>query len=462
MKLMSKQEEKTLIGHVQSTCELVNSGNTPTEALKKVAEDNSLNKAHIRRIAEAYNQAATLSHLEEKQGSARNELFSLADPDKVISEIYPDKQEDLTEKVAYDLVRHSVKSCNRNLIASKLQKEEIESLRSPYTKEASHDTEKLKTERYFTKQSVDMLSHSLVEERQGVLELYKEAADTLARNFYNTPFEQVEGLVLSKYDSDIKPLLDSLWVDTNAEEQGQSRYKQSDGITDASRFTLSDMKTTSFASIENLVDAALSLSKRSKEKTAKESRIKEIDEILKEWGLSKSASTSNTFEKFASQKKSESFFGQALGVVGGASGKLKEELATRSRFERKVRENMENLLDPDTRDQLQQIRVQAVLNNLMDNDEVISSYDPETVINNFNKIYSVAPEAATQPGVMQSMLRRALVNDGLDAMELGQVASISSDVSRSSTDAGRYLSGMMSTVPGTGFANPFDKYKERD
>lgn len=432
MKLMTKQDEKYLIEKVQETCELVNKGENPTEALSKVSKDNLLNKSQIRRVAEAYNQAATLSHLEEKQGADRNSFFSLADPDVIIKDLYPEKEQNLTEKVSYDLVKHSVRSCNSNLIKAKLQKNEIDSLRSPYTK-AAHEKQasELNSDKYFTKQALQRVSHELVEDKQKVLELYKEAADYLTRNFYNAPFEEVETWAKTKYGDSVNDLMDSLWEETEADKRGQ---KRASNVTDASKFTLMDFKPTSFASIENLVEAAVNLNKKSREKKEYETKVAEINTLLDEIDHKKKANhvISNSFEKYSKPGDSGgTILGKSYNYLRSPFDKLKEEGRTQSGHDRAVQDNLNKLLDPDFRDDIHQIKVQAILHDLMTNDDVISSYDPDTVIDNYNKIYQSSPHVATNPGVVQDMLRRALVQDGLGTMEFGQAADIGSDSSES-------------------------------
>lgn len=66
-----------------------------------------------------------------------------------------------------------------------------------------------------------------------------------------------------------------------------------------------------------------------------------------------------------------------------------------------------SLDDPDHEADLQRIRAQATLAELMD-DDVISGYDPEQVTNAYNEIAQTTPRSATNPMIMRTLLRRHL------------------------------------------------------
>lgn len=60
---------------------------TPTEALKKIAESYNLSENQISLLARTFNVSKTLQHFSNEYGN-KNQYFALADPNKVIEELY--------------------------------------------------------------------------------------------------------------------------------------------------------------------------------------------------------------------------------------------------------------------------------------------------------------------------------------------------------------------------------------
>jgi hypothetical protein len=79
------------------------------------------------------------------------------------------------------------------------------------------------------------------------------------------------------------------------------------------------------------------------------------------------------------------------------------------------------LTDPDHEAELRNIRSQAMLQDLMLNDPVISSYDPQDAMNAYNDIVSMSPRASGQRLLMQSLLRKQLEQGAMDPFEVDQL-----------------------------------------
>lgn len=92
---------------------------------------------------------------------------------------------------------------------------------------------------------------------------------------------------------------------------------------------------------------------------------------------------------------------------------------------------LEELEAPEHKFQLQKIRAQASLADLISNDEVISGYDPEEVTTFYNDIQRLAPRAVQQPAILRAVLRRALAQGALDTHELDQLAKIDETLAKS-------------------------------
>jgi hypothetical protein len=89
-----------------------------------------------------------------------------------------------------------------------------------------------------------------------------------------------------------------------------------------------------------------------------------------------------------------------------------------------VNQNMSALTDPQHESNLRNIRMQAMLQDLMTNDPVIAGYDPEETLSAFNEIGEASPRAADQRLVMQTLLRKRLSQGVLDPFEVDQLLGI--------------------------------------
>lgn len=431
---MTKTEEQKLIGLVKEAIEYANNGMTPNESLYKVAKDNKLNKEKTRRIAEAYNQARTISHLEEKRGSERNEFFDLMNANAVIESLF-EKEQKTPIKAANDKLLKAASSYNPgNWIEKELKAQKLNTKKEPLQKVANDNVnlEKAAKDYKLANERLVQLNSDVSYLTDKVDYLYKEAVNTISSQFGRFNFEDLEQAFIEKYGSNVKPLFDKLYVDTNAEYQHQKRAQPH--MRDISNTTLADFRNTSYASMENLVAAASELDKKAKEKAKYKKKAEDNSNLIKAASDSNKKTVSESIfeaitKKQEKQAKSELIEKQSnmFGLTGSTLGYIndrKKEVDKSDAFKQQVNKNIEELADPDTRNKLTQIRIQALLHDLMSNDDVISSYDSEDVLRQFNRIYEVAPTAATKPGVMQDLLRRALINDGLEALELGQAADL--------------------------------------
>jgi len=89
---------------------------------------------------------------------------------------------------------------------------------------------------------------------------------------------------------------------------------------------------------------------------------------------------------------------------------------------------VDKLGDPEVRDERRAIAVKGLVEDLLDNDEVISKYPREEVINFYNDLSKLSPTTAEQPLLVRGLLRRALSQGYLDTFEVGQVAGTESQL----------------------------------
>lgn len=92
--------------------------------------------------------------------------------------------------------------------------------------------------------------------------------------------------------------------------------------------------------------------------------------------------------------------------------------------QKEVQKQMMQLEDPEHENKLRMINTQAMLQDFLVNDPVISSYDPEEVSSAYNDIVQLSPRAGNQRMLMQQLMRKQLQQGQLDSFEMDQLLGI--------------------------------------
>lgn len=117
------------------------------------------------------------------------------------------------------------------------------------------------------------------------------------------------------------------------------------------------------------------------------------------------------------------------GLRGLATSMAKSMTTPMSAEEEKARTvgAYKQLTDPDHEMRLRNVRAKSVLNDLIVNDEHISSYDPVEITTAFNEISEVAPSLAESPALMRIALRKRLEQGHLADFDIDQLIRMESN-----------------------------------
>jgi len=411
MERMNQADERKLIKNVESVIKLANDSGNPNDALLKVAQDNNLTPQLIRRVGEAYNQSRTLFELSEKRGSDRLGSFELADPDYVISAMYPKEPKLVAEthltKAASDW--YASKPTNLNFFQHK-------PVAKPRTLEkvASAAPAKTKLQVNMEKRAYAAAADDKMVFKETLVKCAHSISDELRQAFPVTPFHKLEIAAYHKFGNSpiVENTMNLMWKLSRAEKFGQRRALASE--RDVSRYTVTDFKMPGFASVESLVSAATNLHKAANNLN----KMPKLPEQKKFYNPKKDEAGTST-------EKKSSLFDPITSAVGGGLSAINSKIdGAKSQYKSELEKNVTKLEDPAFKNSLQQINVEAMLHNLLTNDDVISTYDPEEVVDHFNRIQEVAPLVSSKAGVMRDLLRRSLAQGGLEAMEIGQASQL--------------------------------------
>jgi hypothetical protein len=108
-----------------------------------------------------------------------------------------------------------------------------------------------------------------------------------------------------------------------------------------------------------------------------------------------------------------------LGTAGNLFASLGDRV--RAKHEDAEQDVMGRLVSPSHENELRSIGAQSMLQDFLSNDPIIAAHDPHTVADKFNRISQFAPRVASEPLMMEALLRRSLQGP-TDPFEVSQIA----------------------------------------
>lgn len=402
---------------VERVMGLVDDGETPTAALTKVAKELQLQPDYVKLAAYAYNTGA--QEAQRKEGASvldKLASFPLADGEQAIAMIWGPT---ITKKASADYNLPPIWYHQR---AAKEERARVLSLPLPKAAEAK----------------------SSPTEEQQRLRLHKQAMElkaqaNLASSDYRLAHENLWGSMakLADFLKSAQPphrLLDYEWhAAMTFGDQVQplfefvrQRNRSKEAAHDLSKYPLRDIRSMTVDQEQEPWSLIRDCIKAATDTCAKEKKRKQVvDEYTR---LKMSCSWLQTDqERWQEEAKQASFISGALGGSLASMGQLLGPGSDRARqlSQQNVQGRLLELEDPTHMAELRKIRAEAMLQDLMANDEVISGYDPDAVIGHYNELSSLVPESALQPAVMRSALRERLQTNP-QTFEAGQLADIES------------------------------------
>jgi len=421
---MTKEGERKLAEAVASVIEHVSDATTsPTQALTKVAIAKKLGREEVRRVGEAYNTAAQLTHHMKTAGDARCDSFPLADSELALCGVFPADPQSV-DRFQYEQI---LKSASVNLTGDLWGARALPTLQKAASVTEATTVSPLETlraeERELTKQAAAIETQVERLERE-IPWLMEKAADEVRERLHSMPFSAFECALCAKFGKEASDVADVIWEAGNFDSLSWEKR-----ATDWSKYTLADFDRGGYGTVESLVAQSMELQaahdKRASTKQAKAAKTEKraalelnsrtILDILEE-GLAKKGS----------------IFSPLVGQLDNAAGAVRDGLAeTPSLFGPDIKpageeqtKLMGSLMDPKSRNKLMQIKTQAALHDLMTNDEVIGQYDPAEVVKHYNLVQEHAPAVVDHKGALIDIMRRSLAQGGLTAQEYGQLAEV--------------------------------------
>jgi hypothetical protein len=465
----------------------VNSGVSPTEALKKVANDLDLNPNYIQRTGEALNVALHYRHF--KTASDRSTEFEIADIPKAIQETFTVNEktaaEYASETFGVNEANETVFNYNRMLSNPAYKQAYLKIAEAPETHDSfstTFNTVYEKSNNYIHKLA-KLKDEAEVEKVAAELEL-NSTFSTLCDEFkkdasYRTSFEEFESQVFAKHGEQSLPYLDLIHkTAAKHEERGvhDSGYMMFDQCKEAALFDhlfnaasrMLEAEKTANESAENLSfetsflkECRVALGKKSEAKEDKAHENKETDKEEKEElepedhvlaEIKKKASDTDYTVAARYDKdpvveqalEKEAMFGSLGSLAGMLSGPMSdaahENMADSFSSALKPKSSQGPSLKPNMT--LDNMERKLLLQELLLTDPILSRINPAKVARAYEQLLRLSPEVSKEKEVVRAELRAMVASQALGKFEAETLTKLDTGMLKRRIATHQFNSGM--------------------
>jgi hypothetical protein len=462
---LSKQAEHRLTESLEKVASLVSEGSHPNDAIVKVATEAGIPAGHVNLMVNAFNTGRTETQRKIGQDIfEKSAEFDIADAEEVLGRMFP-KEIKTAAVIHSETVVSSEYSAPPRWHTARMQKSALNQELPPLATRAGHvvkESPKLDVDPAMAMkraycQALDA-RREIENKRAELSNLQDKLLGSITKlgEYFRQPgcepFLGVKTNVTRLFGKRAEILLGML------ESRNKKLIKQSGSGKEL--YSLVDFQKEPYKLFKDCIDTADRLveKKASFEAFEKEANHKVEGHVLP---FAQSQALSDRRGVLASSEKTAAIFGDMKSIndaashpignlMGGQAGagfmsgfdsviKGEGENVAKSIFKSKdkLKEDAnESLEDPVHVNKMKGMQTSAMLTDLMANDEIISSYDPDEVLQHFNEISQIAPRAAGQEGVMRAVLRKRLEGgkSAIDPHDLKTLLEIENQVKERDTD----------------------------
>lgn len=426
---LTKESEERISSALSKVAERTNRGESPNDAIVKVASDMSIPAGHVRLMVRAFNNGRSLGHIRNhSELTEKAAAFPLADASEVLERMFPSKVETPAEKAAAVAVSDDYRMSPKGWLQ---RREKAASRQNLLVKAASADKSPEASPyptdpRRAGKEAMAKIGElSLEHERlkeAAVGASYKVAADVNAVGDY---FGRPDSFDINEVRVNAQTALGA--PGGKLVEHACRMYKYA--MVNPVRFTHAvDWEQEPYSLIKQALDSMVDF-------TEKRAALDKFEEELPEKKAEalrpfcqrpgNDVIVGSVWDNQSQTKQAAGLLGLTVaGLVGGSARGMSEKMLPKSK-EDLIQERMQELADPAHEDKLRAIRMQTMMHEMMATDPVISGYEPEMVLEAFNHLSEVAPRAMQQRVMAQALLRKYLEQaSALDTFDVDQMLDV--------------------------------------
>lgn len=446
MQVISKKGKAQLLNGVEKLSALVEQGLEPTDALVKVAQELRVPPNFVELMARAYNIG---KQAEQREGSEsvleKLATFTLADSRAALERLYPDEPvttPDLDEKTAVAACYSLPPKLPQFSAEPKVAFEKIARAPAPEPlREKKTDHQVKVAEMHHLQRDVESTRQDSVAVRDQLMGKIAEIAHYFKLSpDVRRPWPEVykrAGLTFGQAGLNVMECVAGEFP------EGAARFKKEAAAAMPGPM---DRRWCPYNWIEQAIKLAESyIDKRLVYVQTKEAYDAKRAEVVPPSDAPPSQTTGQEAGVLGliSEKRSLGLFDyatvQGLRDVGKsifshtAAGKPTQEL---------VEDQLGQLDDPKHDAELRKIRTEAMLQDFLANDDIISGHDPEEVLQHFNEISQLSPRSTNQPAVMRSLLRKRLSAGAHEPFEAAEIANIERTLASNQPSSGVLHAGL--------------------
>ena len=411
--MISPEQERTVFEAVRAAIREANAGVDPSEAIAKQASARHLTPEFAGRMVEAFNVSKTLKQLQSAQGEEKLASFTVADPGKVLSLMYPGQVATPGQKEAAQapsdvgLYHGTVK------LASDLADKHATVAKSA---QVSDDLHSILGRAYSVRDQLRRTVKSAEQAEMGLHREVIEAVDKVASYFrdpYHAPFSEVDEVVWGHFGDDGKGLMDAVHGLVKAAGFKFTRAQRPDPC-------IAPRDQEPYSYVYEAMDkrAEYVRSVASAAEAREEQRIFESRLCANEQALIKAGA------------EGSSLGGRVMDMAAGgfALDSMKETLSDPPQSKGDaVGKMLETVSDPKFEGQRQSLDATMLLHNLMTTDPVIKHHPPQRVIAAYNELAASYPGLVKQPVSLRVYLSK-LLEGRLDAYDVTSATGVEKDI----------------------------------
>ena len=444
MKTLSKEAEQEILDAISDVCDEVNGGLDPTSAVVKVATEHSLPKNFVKLVCSGYNNGAAI-YQREQNDSILDKCASvpLAQQEDVLEKLYPSAVLSPTEKAASEVVSdvystpvHGRKTVEKRAWANVDLRQAYNRLDgTPLDNGPANPVGDPKDRmKHAYCRSLD-LRRQREEKRAQLSGLHDRLLAKIAelcdycRYDKSWSMDQIKYAATSEFGSAGAKVLEAVEARLPVDRVKIARQKA--GFVEK-RSSVRFDRPASFAvaPFRFIADAVKLAQEYNSAKAAYESFSADVNEKIASTLYRHDAQLPVETRKSVLSTATEK---QASFLGGVLTGSISKSLANRPTPSNISSGMADELTDPAHETKLREIQTQTMLQDLLNNDEVISGYDPDMVLDAYNEIAETMPRASNRAAFMRPLLRKRLTQGALEPFEAAEMANVEKTLNESET-----------------------------
>jgi len=419
-----KAAEDRLVGAVRECmASITDDGVSPDDAIVKVATDHRLPSTYIPLLVRSFNVGRSAYQREQNTGVLEKLAeFPIARIENIMARLYPEKiasaEPALSVSDEYDRPPDPWPESSTGVWSTKLPSLLTEKEAACANKKPAAKKQPMKAITK-AKQAYEYASSVAARFTDNFRESVKEMNDYFRKSSIarlQTP--EVEYYACQLFGPPAKLAMDIAYASNEYLELRKAAFKP--------RLTAVAETQEPYNLIHNVIKCAQAVNKAEAEKRhCKMAMFNVAEDELRPFVLSPSHAEicSSVFQDSSTMKEANFFPALMGGMTAGVANWGRQTGADKTPGEMSS-SIADELATPGDQNEIRQIYARAMLQDFLDNDEVISSHEPDEVLSAYNEIAQLGQHVSSQPAIMRPLLRQRLTQGAVAPFEAEQIANI--------------------------------------